>query len=96
MPSSKPSIIIVDRSHSWGVALRDRLVPANVRVHVVSSSKAALALARSKKIAAAVVEYDLDAWTSGLCADLNQLGVRTVYSGTASQVIEEAFNQDAS
>jgi DNA-binding response OmpR family regulator len=94
MPTTKPSILIVDRSYTWGADLRDRLVPSNIRVHVVSSSKAALKLARSKKIAAAVIEYDLDVWTSGLCVDLAKLGVRTVYSGTASQVIDEALNQD--
>ena len=95
MPSSKPSILIIDRSHIWGADLRDRLVPSNIRVHVVSSSKAALALARSRKIAAAIVQYDLDAWTSGLCSDLQKLGIRTVYSGPPSQVIDEALNSDA-
>lgn len=94
MPNSKPSILIVDRNLTWGADLRDRLVPSNIRVHVVSSSKAALRLARCRKIAAAVVQYDLDPWTSGLCSDLHKLGIRTVYSGPASQVIDEALNHE--
>jgi PleD family two-component response regulator len=95
MPNTKPSILIIDRSQTWGADLRDRLVPSNIRVHVVASSEAALALARAEKISAAIVEFDLDAWTSRLCTNLHELGIRTVYSGPASQVIDEAFNRES-
>jgi hypothetical protein len=58
----------------------------------VSSPKAALALARTKKIAVAIVEYDSEAWATGLFTEFRRLGIRTIYSGPTPQVIEEALN----
>jgi ActR/RegA family two-component response regulator len=96
MPYPKHSILIVDRRHDFGVELRQRLTQVGVRVHVVGSAEAAIALARSKKISAAVLPFELDAWTSHLCSDLRDCGVRTVFNGMATELVAEIGKNDVS
>jgi hypothetical protein len=80
MPKRLPSILLVDLHRNWGAELRNRLVNDKVRVHVVSSSHAAVALAQSKPLTAVVVDPDGQPQTGRLCRDLRLLGVRKIYS----------------
>jgi hypothetical protein len=73
------SVLIVDRSHSWGSELRTRLASLGVHIHVVNSSAAALTFACTKKIDVAVLEFAVDGWTKDLCASLKACGVPFVY-----------------
>ncbi len=80
--SNDISVLIVDPSHSWAPALRARLVPLGIRVHVVSTAQMALRLAGVKKINVTVLEYALDQHTTELCANLKQIGVPCVFTGS--------------
>lgn len=80
MPKRLPSILLVDLHRNWGAELRNRLVSDKMRVHVVSSSHAALALAQSKPLTAAVVDPDGEPQIRRLCSDLRRLGVTKIYS----------------
>lgn len=77
------SVLIVDRTHGWGPALRERLVEAGIRVHVVDAREAAIRFASVKKIDVAVIAYAMDDWTDGLCADLKLHGVPYVFTAEA-------------
>lgn len=77
------SVLIVDRSHGWGPALRERLVEAGIRVHVVDAREAAIRFASVKKIDVAVIAYAMDDWTDELCADLKRHGVPYVFTAGA-------------
>jgi hypothetical protein len=55
-------------------------VSDKVRIHVVSSRPAAITFARTKTLAAAVVDPDGEPQTGRLCRDLQRLGVRKIYS----------------
>jgi DNA-binding response OmpR family regulator len=73
------SVLIVDRSARFGSALRMRLMPLGIRVHVVDSRWAALRFAESKRIDVAVVEYAVDGWTADLCEALRERCVPYIY-----------------
>lgn len=73
------SVLIIDRSQTWGSDLRERLALLGTHIHVVSSRAAALTFADAKKIDVAVLEFATDSWTRDLCAALKSRGVPYVY-----------------
>lgn len=83
-PPQATTVLIVDRSHDWGPALRARLIEAGIRVHVVDTCATALRFASVKKIDVAVIEYAMDEWTDELCAGLKLRGVPYVFTAEAS------------
>ncbi len=82
MSKRLPSVLIVDRYHKWGDRVRDQLSRQGCYVHVVCTSHAALAFARSKPIEAAVLEQDVDPLTGLLCVELQRLGVQAFHNHT--------------
>lgn len=87
LTQAQASVLIIDRSQDWAADLSNRLVPLNLKVHVVGSREAALLLAKAKKIDVAVMEYAVDSWTLGLEHDLRGLHVPTIYAGTPQDVL---------
>lgn len=79
-PLNTTTVLIVDRSHSWGVDLWSQLASLGVTVHAVSSHAAAIRLATAKKIDVAVIEYAIDRWTKELTAELGALEIPCVYT----------------
>jgi hypothetical protein len=73
------AVLIVDHTQQWGADLRDRLAREHVKAYFVSSTGSALAFARSKPVAAAVVENDGGPRTDALCWELQKLGVEAIY-----------------
>lgn len=90
MTQAHASVLIIDRSQDWAADLSNRLVPLNLKVHVVGSREAALLLAHAKKIDVAVMEFGVDSWTLGLERDLRDLEVPTIYAGTPQDVLRFA------
>jgi ActR/RegA family two-component response regulator len=84
MAKHSDSVLIVDRTDRWGGELRDQLAQEHVRVYVVSSYGSAIAVARSKPVAVAVVENDGAAQTDALCRDLQNLGVEAILNVSPS------------
>jgi len=80
--SPSVSVLIIDRSQSWGSDLRERLSQLGVQRHVVSTKAAALTFADAKKIDVAVLEYAADSWTKELCSALKSRGVPCVYTAS--------------
>lgn len=91
------TVLIVDRSHNWGPALRERLVEAGIQVHVVDTCLTAFRFASVKKIDVAVVEYAMDEWTDTLCAGLELRGVPHVFTavGKHDDVLVRRFPSES-
>jgi hypothetical protein len=79
----RQSIVIVDRSRIYGVALSASLKNCEVCTHVFHNFSATLALLRSKKIDTVVVEFDGDAETRRFCDEAKALDVAVVFIPTA-------------
>ena len=78
-PYPSVSVLIIDRSQTWGSDLRTRLATLDVHIQVVSTQTAALKFARNKRIDVAVLEFDTDSWTKDVCAGLKSCGSPFVY-----------------
>lgn len=90
-PFNTTTVLIVDRSHRWGVDLWSQLASLGVTVHAVSSHAAAIRLATAKKIDVAVIEYAIDHWTKELTAELRALKIPCVYTAASDEVAESGF-----
>ena len=77
---SKPllEVLIVDRTGQWGTGLRNQLEHQRLTACVLTTPKAAIAFARSRRVLAALVEKDEASENVELCRELRKLGVETV------------------
>jgi hypothetical protein len=73
------SMLIVDRSNVWGLALRDRLRALRLRCYSARSRREAVLYAVSYKIDAAVIDPSED-WAGDLCTILGLLDVPYIYA----------------
>jgi DNA-binding response OmpR family regulator len=92
-PSNGTTVLIIDRSHDWAAALRERLVEAGLRVHVVDTRETAIRFATVKRIDVAVLDYAIDGWTDKLCADLKRRGIPYIFTaeGSRSSLVPQPF-----
>jgi DNA-binding response OmpR family regulator len=75
-----PSILIVDRSRTYGWRLCRTLLANGAKIHIFHAFEPALRLLRTKRIDTAVVEFDADEATLGFCREAEARSVALVYS----------------
>lgn len=92
MLRNSPLVLIVDRRISWGPDLMRQFVSDDLRVLVVASSATALAIARSKPLAAAIIDFDGDFKTGRLNTELMRLGVKTKFSRSPEEAVQIALS----
>jgi hypothetical protein len=83
---SKPdtSVLIVEGNTLPGAEYRSALQGADVNVHVVNNVKAALLIARSKRLSGAIIDRDALDVARPLCAELTKRKVPYLFHGPLS------------
>lgn len=73
------SFVVVDRTRSCGLELRDIVVKSGDTAHVFSGFSPALEMVERKHIDAVLVEFDTDKQTTAFCAAVQALGVPVIF-----------------
>src|SRR3569832_326014 len=76
---SSKSFVVVDRSMSCGVDLRDSVAKTGDTAHIFSKFGPALEMVKRKHIDAVLVEFDTDEETKSFCAAGRDYGVPVVF-----------------
>ena len=74
------TILIVDRTNSLGVNLRNAFMKTGANTHVVGSFAAAAKLLESKRIDAVLVEFSTDSDTVAFCKTLSGRSVPCIFT----------------
>jgi hypothetical protein len=69
-----------------------QFAPYDLRVLVVASSATALAIARSRPLMAAILDFDGDFQTGRLNTELMHLGVKTKFSRSPAEAVQIALS----
>jgi PleD family two-component response regulator len=86
---SNTRILVVDAPTTRACNLREALVRAGAKVHVVSSAGAAMMLINRLKIHTAFVAYDMGVGFQDFCAALTQHNIPFILTGSSVDVASE-------